>query len=196
MKKKSIITLIIVMFIIICTKVYASAPQIILEGDETAKAGEIKTIKVKLISDKYKIGTITGKIESDEKIETIQVGEDGEGDIAGLDGWTVIYNPETKLFSAYKASGANDSDIMQFSYKVKEGEKGNTSITLSEIEISCLLEGEYTTQNIEKVTKDISLGQQKFNIWKIIITFIIAGIVVILVIRIIAKKTTKTKRRK
>lgn len=161
MKKKSIITFIILMFIMICTKVYAADPQIVINTESTVKAGETKTVTVKVTSDTYKVGTITGKIETDAKIEKIKVGDDGEGDTAGLKGWSITYNPTTSLFSAYKASGANDSDVMEFSYTVKAGETGSTSITLSGIELSCLLNGEYTTKNIEKVSKTITIEAEQ-----------------------------------
>lgn len=161
MKKKSIITFIIIMFMMICTKVYAADPQITIEGDEKAKAGETKTITVKVVSDTYKVGTITGKIETDAKIEKIQVGDDGEGDTAGVNGWSITYNPTTRLFSAYKASGANNSEIMKFSYTVKAGETGSTTVSLSGIEMSYLVEGEYKTKNIENVSKNITIEAEK-----------------------------------
>ena len=161
MKRKSIITFIIVMFIMICTKVYAADPQIEINTDSTVKAGETRKVTVKVTSDTYKVGTIIGKIETDAKIEKIQVGDDGQGDTAGLKGWSITYNPTTSLFSAYKASGANDSEVMEFSYTVKAGETGSISITLSGIELSCLLDGEYTTKNIEKVSKTITIEAEQ-----------------------------------
>lgn len=52
MKKTSKILLILVLFCIIGTvNVYAAQPQILLQGDESAKASEIKTLDVKLQAD-------------------------------------------------------------------------------------------------------------------------------------------------
>jgi len=140
-----------------CTKVYAADPQIIIEGDSTAKAGETKKITVKVSSDTYTVGAISGKIETDAKIEKIQVGQDGEGDTAGLNGWSITYNPDTSLFVASKASGTNDSGIMEFSYTLKSGETGSSDIKLSQLELSCLLDGEYTTRTLSNVSKNITI---------------------------------------
>jgi len=52
MKKTSKILLILVLFCIIGTvTVYAAQPQILLQGDESAKASETKTLDVKLQAD-------------------------------------------------------------------------------------------------------------------------------------------------
>ena len=148
MKKKFLITMVIVviMLAITATAVNATSQTITMTGDSSIMVGETKVIKLK-VSSQNAIGIISGKIEKNNLISSMSV--------SALNGWNLTYNSSTGIFNIYKAEGATNEEFISIQYTV-----GNTIgtgvITLSNLKAT---NTSYETEEIGTITKEITINE-------------------------------------
>ena len=147
MKLKRIIILTILTLIFCTTCALAAEPQMTIDGEQTAKPNETKELSIK-ISSEIEIGVVSGKIESNEKISTI--------DVTGKNNWNLTFNKETGVFNIYKAEGAKEEEIISIKYTTA-GTEGTGKITLSNLKMTTI---DYETKDVSNVVKEISIKKE------------------------------------
>lgn len=149
MKKVKIMSfLVLSLFLILYSTVFASEPQISMGGNEVAKPNETKNTVVSVSNEDIGIGVVSGTIEKTSNITSISV--------SGKNSWNLTYNEETGAFNIYKASGAKSEEIMNIEYTVS-GEEGTAQIVLKGVKMTTI---EYETKEIGDITKVITIKNQ------------------------------------
>lgn len=151
MKTRKIILIMLIMLLVGITNVYAAGAKIIVGAEgtgEEAKAGETKTIAIKIQTEAEAVGMISGKIRAEGNI-TIE-------EVAGKNGWSLTYNDqegETKgTFNLLKAAGAKAEEIMEIKYKA--GEEGTGKIILETINATDI---NYEMEQLTDIIKEITV---------------------------------------
>ena len=142
-KKRNIILITILIIWSLSTNVFAANASISLNGDEQVKAGQTKTVTVKVSADK-EVGMVSGKIQKEGKITTIEVKAQND--------WNLTYNKEKGLFNIYKAEGAKEEEIIAITYTTEE--EGTAQIKLSDLNITTI---DYKENGHDDITKDIEI---------------------------------------
>lgn len=144
-KKFRIISFISVILMLLTTSVFAAGPQITMEGENTAKPGETKTVTIKVASPDIEVGVVSGKIEKNANVESMTV--------TGKNNWTLTYNQSTGEFNIYKAEGAKTEEILNIEYKLTN-EEGTAKITISDINLTTI---DYETVEMDSISKEIAV---------------------------------------
>lgn len=147
MRLKRTFILMILTILFCTTYVFAAEPQIILEGEQTAKPNETKTLTIR-ISSETEIGVISGKIETNENIANINV--------TGKNNWNLTFNKDTGVFNIYKAEGSKTEEIISIEYTIANTE-GTGIITLSNLKMTTI---EYETKDVSNVVKEITIKNE------------------------------------
>ena len=157
MKKNIMILLILSILMIGTTYVFATEPQITIEGESEIAPGGTKTLSIKVTSadatsENAKIGGVSGKIEKDANITDIKV--------TAKNGWNLMYNnmegnEQQGVFNAYKEVGTSGEAIIDIEYTVANTE-GTAQIKVSDIEITTI---DYNSTEVSQIVKDITIKQ-------------------------------------
>lgn len=147
MRLKRIFILMILTILFCSTHVFAAELQIILEGEQTAKPNETKTLTIK-ISSETEIGVVSGKIDANENITNMNV--------TGKNNWNLTFNKDTGVFNIYKAEGSKTEEIISIEYTTANKE-GTGRITLSNLKMTTI---EYETKEVSNVVKDITIKNE------------------------------------
>ena len=148
---KRIMLLIIIALIVLGVNVYAAetTSKLVITGEDAVKPGETKKITIKLESEQDTVGTISGVIAYSETIEKIEV--------TGKNSWQLLaYNKDNGKFQLLKAEGAKKEEIIEISYKVKEGASGKAIIELKDINLTTI---DYITKTADNVAKEITINE-------------------------------------
>ena len=142
-RKVKIASLVLVFLMLLVTCVFAAEPQITIEGENTAKPGETKTVTVKISSEDIEVGVVSGKIEKNANIKSMKA--------SGLNSWSLTYNEETGSFVIHKAEGSKLEEILKIEY-ILTNEEGTGKITISDI---CLTTIDYEEEKVSQISKEI-----------------------------------------
>ena len=151
-KFKTILILVMTILIMMTANVYAAEPQMSIAGDSEAKAGETKTLTVKLVSETG-VGALGGKISHNENISNIAV--------SGKNNWSFEYNASNQKFVGQKASGTTNEDIMEITYTIASEATRKAVITFSDLNLTFIDFEETTIADMKKeVTITVDTPQQ------------------------------------
>ena len=153
MKKKVILIWIVSIITILLTigSVSAAGLNVQMIGDQTAKAGETKSVSVKIDGDQD-VGVVSGKIVYSDNISNIQV--------SGKNDWGIKYNADNGSFNVVKASGAKSEIVLEIKYTVQSGSTGTASIKLNNL---ILTTTDYQNKQVSDVTKTINITEGQNN---------------------------------
>ena len=151
MKRLSLIMLLISMFIsIMIVEVHAAQAKVEFVGQKEVETGKEYTINVK-VSNEVAVGVVQGTLSYDSNIQNVTIN-------ASYNGWTTTYNAETGTLNSFNAAGTKEGEIIQITYKLKDGANSGT-ITISNIELTTI---DYNTINLDgKVTQSINKKVEK-----------------------------------
>lgn len=152
MKKFGIVfTMILISMIILGTRCYADAQEILLTGENIVDTKQLNTLIIKVQSSE-EIGAIEGVINYDSNIESLEM--------KSYDGsWTITTNNNTGKFNAYKPDGTKEGEIIKIEYKLKDEAKEG-KIILKNIKVVTL---SYETININDLTQTIYAKESKIQ---------------------------------
>ena len=149
-KFKMIIFSIIAILIITSNNIYAAEYKLEITGDDQSKAGESKTLNVKLVSEEN-IGVISGKVSSDKNVENIEV--------KGKNNWNLLAY-ENGSFKLVKTSGGKNEDVFEITYTIEKETNEDVNLKLTNI---VLTTSEYEEKTIEDISKTITIKKENEN---------------------------------
>ena len=85
MKARKIILIMLIMLLVGITNVYAAGAKVIVEAEGKVKAGETKTVVVKIETEAETIGMMSGKIKAEGNVTIEKAGQEPGGDQPGGD---------------------------------------------------------------------------------------------------------------
>lgn len=146
MKKLKIIICILIFISLLCLAItsYGENSPVSLKGESEVEQKTSQTLTVE-ITNTEAIGVIEGILSYDDTIENVTIEP-------SYNGWSATYNPSTKKFNAYNATGTKSGEVIKITYNLKENaSKGN--IVLKDIELTTIT---YETINVKgNVNKEI-----------------------------------------
>ena len=145
MKKfKTMLFFSIILLMVMTANVFAVEPAIEILGDNEAKAGDAKTVTLKITSEED-IGVFSGKVETSENITDVQVNPKNS--------WNLLAY-ENGSFKLVKTQGGKNEEALEISYKIKSDATEKATITLSGIDLTTI---GYETKSVGNVTKEITI---------------------------------------
>jgi len=150
MKRIKIVSFILILMFFICTThVFALEAQITIEGKNSIEPGATQTATVKIASSEIEIGVISGTIEKSSNITNMVV--------KGINDWTLTYNAERGVFNIYKAEGAKSEEVLTIEYTVANAE-GTAEIKMTNLKLTSI---DYHSKNVADITKQITIEKEE-----------------------------------
>ena len=144
-KLKTILFSVITILMMLSISVLAAESKLEITGDGEAKAGDTKTLMVKIVSEKD-AGTIEGVISGDSNISSLEV--------SGENNWSAMYNSESKKFVLYKANGGKNENVMKVTYTISSEATEKATISLTGVVVTSTA---YEDENVTDITKVITI---------------------------------------